>query len=453
MNASGSVTSLMSRHDQLEAGRALRAQTPRDSHSSWQPAAGRNPLELLRGSNAGRLKELIPVRYQRMAASPFAFFRGADILMAADLKSAPVSGLRMPICGDCHLQNFGWFASPERELVFDITDFDETIRGPWEFDIKRLAVSAVLAARAIGRERRHQEEMLAGLARDYRQWVREYSHQSTLTVWYERLNSRHLMKSAERPSQQRALREVLRSARNQTVARLMTKKELITAADGSCTITDSDDIHHRSKGEWSWLTKNVPVLLERYAQSLQADRRELLSRFQVADVAWKIAGIGSVGLRCGIILLRDADDGLLLLQVKEARDSVLAGDFAEPVGIPQGQRVVEGQRVMQAVSDVFLGWASDDSGHDCYLRQLRDMKRSIDTSELSYQRLCDFSRLCGRALARAHAKSGLAPAMTGYLGKSEAFDKALTRFALAYSDQVEKDYSEFVTALGDKGML
>lgn len=434
------------RRDQREAGRALRERCPRESHADWRPAPNRDPLALIRQMNAGRIEELLPERQRRMSVSPFAFFRGSAAVMTADLAGTPVSGLNIPVCGDCHLENFGWFASPERDLVFDITDFDETTVGPWEWDLKRLIVSAVLAARIIGADRFAQAELALRIVRTYRRRVAGYAEHSTLGVWYERLNRRTLLVAARQPSQRRALRDIMNSARSRTVFDLLRRHELTERVRDHWVLKDEDNLHHRSDGVWSWLNHNAPQLLTRYAATLQPDRRELLSRFQLVDLAWKIAGIGSVGLRCGLLLLQDAGEGLLLLQLKEARPSVLepflSAKRSASESVPQGQRIVEGQRLMQAVSDAFLGWTQDDDGRDCFVRQFRDRRKAIDTRQLSPRRLTDYARLCAWALARAHAKSGLAAALTGYLGKGPVFDHALTEFALSYADLVERDFAE-----------
>lgn len=436
---SNSAVSRGSRETRRSLGKTLRKTVPRSAHAVWRPPDDRaDVVQLLEQSNRERLPELIPIRHVRMLKSPLAAFRGLPSVMAHDLARLPTTDIRLQACGDCHLQNFGWFASPERNLLFDIADFDETRNAPWEWDVKRLVVSVALAARELEADRVRQQDLVHAVAREYRERLADYSTLEPLAMWYERLDANAVLDQAQGASARRRMQHTIDSARQQTIERLL--PELVDRDGDQWRIKEQPPLffHPRRTAQYR---SEVTELMVSYRESLPDDRRLLLDRYRLADVAYKVVGIGSVGLRCGMLVLRDVDDAALVLQVKEARASVLEPFVGPSRRTHHGQRVVHGQRVIQAASDVFLGWATGHAGRHYYFRQLRDMKLSVQVAKLSVAELEDYARLCGWALARAHAKAGDATPIAGYLGKSEAFDDALGEFAVAYADQVEQDYA------------
>lgn len=435
---SNGATAKGSRDERRAFGKALRKTVPRSAHGTWTAPTDRaDVVQLLEQSNRERLPELVAVRHARMLKSPLTAFRGLPSVMAHDLAGLPTTDIRLQCCGDCHLQNFGWFASPERNLLFDITDFDETRNAPWEWDVKRLVVSVVLAARELEADRERQHALVRTVASEYRERLADYSALEPLAMWYERLDASAVLDHARGPSARRRMRQTIDSARQQTIERLL--PDLVDRDNGRWRIKEQPPLffHPRRTAQYR---DEVTDLMASYRESLPDDRRQLLDRYRLADAAYKVVGIGSVGLRCGMLVLRDADAGALVLQVKEARASVLEPFVGPSRRAHHGQRVVHGQRVMQAASDVFLGWATGHAGRHYYFRQLRDMKLSVQVSTLSVAELEDYARLCGWALARAHAKAGDATAIAGYVGKSEALDEALGAFAVAYADHVEQDF-------------
>lgn len=432
--------------ERWQAGKSKRTAVPRSQHGQWQPAAGRkNPLELLEQSNVDRLPKLIPLRYGRMLASPLAFYRGAAIIMAADLEGSPDTGIHTQICGDCHAMNFGWYGSPERNLVFDVTDFDETYWGPWEWDAKRLAASLAIAANQAGADRTQQRAIVAAAAASYRQRISELSRLPALELWYARLDEQHLLSAAGSSAQSSSLQKIMKKARQRTVATLMPK--LTEYHAGRLRIIEQPPLIFHEKHS-SQFNRDIHHLFMGYRAALSNDRRFLLDRFHILDVAYKVVGVGSVGLRCGIALLADSDGQSMFLQLKEAGTSVIEPYFA---GLSkskhQGQRVVDGQRLMQAASDLFLGWTQDESGRPFYVRQLRDMKTSFNIESMNLAELREYGELCGWALARAHAKPGHGTEIAGYLGDDDNFDLALAKFAVQYADQNERDFEAFQAAV------
>ena len=421
-------------------------------------------MELLDESNIGRVPQLIPLRYQRMSESELAFLRGSPGVMIADLATTAVTGIQTQLCGDCHLSNFGWFGTPERNLIFDVTDFDETRSGPWEWDVKRLATSFAVAARAKRASREDQAKIARDLAEAYRTRIAKFSRLSEMELWYERLDSNRLIATARSDSEKKELQEIARRAEKLTVTNQM--DNLITGSDGSMRIADKPlagvpaseplvTFHTTADFDcsiFSGLNGEAPELmrlLHEYRKTLSDDRRALLDRFRVHDTAFKAVGVGSVGMRCGLMLLADSDGHCLLLQLKEARASLLDPFLPQAAfATHHGRRVVDGQRLMQAASDLFLGWTKDDSGRDYYVRQLRDMKTSMNVDKLTHSDLRDYADLCGWALARAHAKAGNGAVIAGYLGEDDDnFDRALGDFAVAYADQVALDYARFKDAM------
>lgn len=429
----------------MAEGKKLREKVPRSAHSQWAPGRNRaDPAELLKNWDRGRLPNLLPIRYARMRESPFAFFRGAAALMAADLASTPATGIRVQACGDCHVANFGGFGTPERQLVFDINDFDETLPAPWEWDVKRLAASIVLAMRQASLGERCSSDAARAALNSYRKRMREYAEMTALEVWYSHLSVDLFVQNAGTPQARKRWR------RQEVRAALETpQREVPTIAcvrDGRPRIIDHPPLIYHPP-EMTAMGNGVRQMLHRYRATLPEERRIVLDRYELIDVARKVVGVGSVGTRCAVALLMAAPHDPLLLQFKEARRSVLEPYAGKSRYANQGQRVVTGQRMLQSASDVFLGWTSDDQGHDYYFRQLHDMRMKIDIDRMSKRDWFEYLTLCGWVLARAHARTGDPARIAGYLGKGEAFDDAIVKFATAYADQTERDHRSFIKAI------
>jgi uncharacterized protein (DUF2252 family) len=406
-----------------------------------------DPVALIEESNVGRVLGLVPVRYTRMAPSPFTFFRGSAMVQAYDLRATPTSGVIVQLCGDCHIMNFGGFGTPERNLIFDINDFDETFPGPWEWDVKRLAVSLVLAARDRGFSKSVARDAVRATVASYRERLAEYAGFTPLDVWYTQLEFAALSAFFQRNADIfGGLQEAEQFARGRTSETAFPK--LATVQNGRATIVDRPPLvyhFHEHVADWD---ANIRSFFEEYRKSLSADRRLLFDRYRFEDLAVKVVGIGSVGTRCTMALFIADETDALFLQAKEARRSVLEAPGTKSPFADEGERVVYGQRLMQAASDIFLGWAAfPDSQHDYYVRQLRDMKVSVDIEKFRPGTLVDYGAICGWVLARAHAKGGDGVAIAGYLGKGDRFDRAIARYAAAYADQVERDYEAFRAAI------
>ena len=436
---------MISVSDRRAEGRALRRVVARSSHGKWRPPARRpDPIALLKASSEDRLRHLIPLRYGRMLHSPFAFFRGAAVIMAADLATTPVTGLRVQACGDCHLLNFGEFATPERHLTFDVNDFDETLPAPWEWDVKRLAASVAIAGAEIGLGVGKARAVVARTVRAYRDAMAGFARMHALDLWYARLDANTMVRLARHHSAQRLFRKTARQARAHTVTHVFPR--LTELSDGWRRIRDDPPrVFHPSRGKS--FEAETRSILGAYRGTLPLERRVLLDRYHLVDVVMKVVGVGSVGTRCALALLLAADDDPLLLQIKEARPSVLepfagASEFANPA-----ERVVVGQRLMQTVSDIFLGWARGADGRYYYLRQLRDMKGAAHLDLMSRADLVEYADFCAWALARAHARTGDSVRIAAYLGKGARFDGAVADFAVAYADQNEADYAAFKKAV------
>jgi uncharacterized protein (DUF2252 family) len=431
-------------------GRNLRKKCTRQSHAVWAAPHGRgDPILLLKQSSRGRIPELVPIRYGRMLQSPFAFYRGAALNMAADLARTPVTGLRVQACGDCHLLNFGMFATPERREIFDINDFDETLPAPWEWDVKRLAASFVLACRSNGFDKVSARDSAVACVRSYRRRMAEFSQMRILDVWYARLDVDELLPQITDEQIRRRLEKQLVAAGHQSAAEHDFPR-LAEVVHRMPVIKDNPPlIYHGREKHHTELFAHVKKAFAGYRQSLEDDRRVLLDRYEVRDVAMKVVGVGSVGTRCGVMLLMAGAQDPLFLQVKEARPSVLeayAGRSAYP---NHGQRVVNGCRLMQSASDLFLGWTVGMQGSHYYIRQLRDMKIKILVETLNRSDMVQYAKLCGWALARAHARSGEPAKISGYLGNSDKFDEAIADFATAYADQTERDHNALKKAVRD----
>jgi uncharacterized protein (DUF2252 family) len=449
-------------------GKRLRKETPRSSHGDWQPAAERpDPLDILQAQDEGRIQELLPIKYGRMAASPFAFLRGSAAVMAADLAGTPASGQEVVLCGDAHISNFGLFASPERTLVFDINDFDECYPGPWEWDLKRLAASVVVAGRESGYDEETNRKLAALTAEVYRRTMRRFAKQSTMDTWYFHIKAEDVQKLFKEKASKRDQKETAKSinkAQGKTQARTLEK--ITHMEDGRRRINHEPpllvplrymDLESGLAGVLS--AEEVKLINEEYLRqtwqdyldSLPEDRRYLLERFRVADVALRVGGVGSVGTRCYIFLLEGSgrDEGLIL-QLKEAGPSVLQAQLKTHTYEENARRVVLGQRLMQAGSDPFLGWhLSPISGHNYYWRQLKDMKGSVEVANLDLTGYGTYVGICAASLARAHARTGDPAAIAGYLGKSDVFDRAIADFAASYADQTAKDHAALKQAIAD----
>jgi len=434
----------LAREERLATGNALRERVPRASHGSWKrPAKTRDPVDILKRSNQGRLPELVPIRYGRMVRSPFTFLRGAAGLMAHDLAHTPATGVRVQACGDCHLLNFGLFATPERALVFDINDFDETLPAPWEWDLKRLATSFVVAARDNRLDDARSRDIAEVAVRSYRERLREYSKMSPLEIWYARLDVESLIESAPDVQVRKRRREFAAAARQRIGENLFPK--VASQVAGRPRLVDQPPVlYHVAEAD---AEERVREGLLAYRESLPDERRVLLDRYRLEDFAMKVVGIGSVGTRCFIALFFSEENHPLFLQFKEACPSVLEPYAGKSRYENQGQRVVVGQRLMQSSSDIFLGWVRGRRGYDFYVRQLRDMKFSIPLEGITAGALERYAEICAGVLARAHAKSGDASTISGYLGKSDNFDRAMGAFALAYADQTERDHAALVKAV------
>lgn len=428
-------------------GHSLRAKCPRSVHATvTSKRAQRDPLALIEKSNAGRVERLLPIRFSRMLESSFAFFRGTAIVQAHDLKGTPSAGIIVQSCGDCHLMNFGAFASPERTLIFDINDFDETAPAPFEWDMKRLASSFVLASRWRKFDKRNARAASRTAIKAYREHMARFAGMSTLDVWYARVGVDDLLPEfGKDPVMRREIRRTIESARRRTSETVFHK--ITRDVKGRPRIVDQPPLmYHVSHAELDW-DKDVVPFFKAYRDTLSADRRLLFDRYQLVDAAFKVVGVGSVGTHCYVTLwMADVDDPLFL-QVKQALPSVLEGVAGSARYKNNGERVVIGQRVMQSASDIFLGWTRGPRGNDFYVRQLRDQKVAPNLATATENSLILYARLCGQTLARAHAKSGKAAEITGYLGAGSNFDDAITDYAVAYADQVEKDYHAFHAAV------
>ncbi len=431
------------REDQAKAdGRELRNRVPRESHASWSAPADRDPLGILEQQNASRIPNLVPVRMGRMVESPFAFYRGAAAVMAADLASTPTTGIEVQACGDAHLVNFGMFASPERKLLFDVNDFDETLPAPWEWDVKRLAASAVVAARQNGFSTKVAAKVtLAGL-RSYRERMHQFAEMCCMDVYYAEVDAEAVIAQA-RTAKAGAQKKIEKIKENTSERAL--QKLTVTTADGFPRIKDDPPVLiHPEELQNEALVRHF---LEHYRATVRKDVQVLLNDFELVDAALKVVGVGSVGTMCLIVLFLDRHGVPLVLQVKQAEQSVLAPYWKPENAVEPGQRVVDGQLIMQAASDIFLGWATGDGGRHFYVRQFRDMKGSIDVPTLVPAQLAEYLEICGWSLARAHAQSGRTQEIVGYLGNGDRFDRAVADFAETYADQNERDHAALVDAV------
>jgi uncharacterized protein (DUF2252 family) len=436
-------------------GKERRREVPRSAHGEWEPPADRDPIATLAAQDKTRVRDLVPIRYGRMLSSAFAFFRGGAAVMAADLAPGPDTGLRAQLCGDAHLSNFGVFSAPDRRLVFDCNDFDETLPGPFEWDVKRLVASIAIAGRERGFGRGDRRRALEATGAAYREAMREFAEMRNLDVWYARIDvdaAQERLRSSLSASRRRDMDRNLAKARAKDSVRAM-RKLTTTNREGKLRIvaeppliTPLSDLAEGAETEGALLP-----ILESYTSTLSDDRRRLVADFDYVDAARKVVGVGSVGTRAWIILMMGRDEGdPLFLQAKEARESVLEPYLGKSEYENHGRRVVEGQRLMQAASDIFLGWVEakglDEQSRCFYVRQLWDGKGSADVERLSAEELGMYGQLCARTLARAHARSGDRVAIASYLGRGDVFDKAMAEFAERYADQNDADYNTLLEA-------
>jgi uncharacterized protein (DUF2252 family) len=431
----------------LEAGRALRSKVPRKSHAVWKAPSNRpDPIQLLIDSDNGRIAKLLPIRYARMSKSPFTFLRGAAAIMAFDLAQTPTTRLRVQACGDCHIMNFGGFATPERNLIFDINDFDETLPAPWEWDLKRLTTSIEVAGRSAGSRSKDCERAVRAAVQSYREHMAEYATMPALEVWYEHIDLKSLIKRMPEAEYRKQSAKAVAKARKKSIP----SHVYPSLADGKKAEIKDDPplIYHESKQRKPAYRRQAVLSLKRYREHLLPAYRVLFDRYQLRDIALKVVGIGSVGTYCEAALLTDPENAPLFLQIKEARASVLERYAGASRFATHGERVVVGQRLMQAASDIFLGWTVGlETRRHFYVRQLRDMKirMPLDTTDSAV--LAYFAEACGWALARAHARSGDAAMIAGYMGSNSTFDDAITKFAADYADQTESDHAVLKKAI------
>jgi uncharacterized protein (DUF2252 family) len=444
----------LSLSERIARGKAARAEVPRSEHARFEPSSTRaDPVTLLEKQAKTRVPELVPIRYGRMLVSPFTFYRGAAMLMADDLAATPRSGLTVQCCGDAHLSNFGMFASPERRLTFDLNDFDETLPGPWEWDVKRLATSMLIAAQDNGFAPKDQDRVVLDTVEAYRTNLRAFAGMNNLEVWYSRLDVEDVVDqygSQFKPKQVKRTRKAMAKARTRDSMSAFSK--LTEVVDGRVRIVDQSPLIvpieklAGDRADSATIFDELRELLRGYRDTLDFERRELLEQFELHDFARKVVGVGSVGTRAWIALMLGRDDqDPLFLQIKEAEASVLEPFLGRSDFSNQGERVVVGQRLMQAASDIFLGWLHVTAGidgkqRDFYVRQLKDWKGSAEIEQMVPEAMAAYGRLCGWTLARAHARSGDRVAIASYLGGGNRFDQALVEFSRAYADQNERDY-------------
>lgn len=449
---SSTQQAVLSPQERRAQGSALREVVPRETHGGWKPPKKRrDPIEILTESNEGRLPELVPIRFGRMLQSSFTFYRGSAAIMAADLASTPSAGLRVQACGDAHLLNFGGYATPERRVVFDVNDLDETLPAPWEWDLKRLTASVVIAAQYMRLHENEAARAATMAVRAYRERMIEYSSMRALEVWYDNIPLERAM--AEMSGSNAKLRKIAAKRLEKAHQQSAVENVFLKLAEYHGTLPSIKDnpplIFHPTQEQAPGMRTQYREALALYRESLPEHVRALLDRFRLCDLAVKVVGVGSVGTQCLVALFMAADNDPLFLQIKEARASVLEPYAGASLHANHGQRVVAGQRLMQAASDMFLGWTTGVNGRHYYVRQLRDVKISAIVEGWDFDRLTIYGRLCAAALARAHARSGDAALIAGYMGSSSVFDDAICEFAVEYSDQNQRDYRAFVKAVRD----
>ena len=436
------------RSERYEAGKQLRKSCPRSSHAKWDSAASRpDPVDLIIESNNGRLPNLVPLRHGRMGRSPFTFYRGAALTMASDLSYTPVTGIKVQACGDAHLCNFGAFATPERNVIFSINDLDETLPAPWEWDVKRLGASFVVACRNNNLSDNVARDTVTELVRSYRENMNAYSEMRMMELWHYSLGADQLVSKLKDPELKRRGMKRLEKERARSIAEEMFP-QIVKDSDNSIFIQDQlPSIFHWENHVPGQVVQESVDTFEDYKKSLPPGFGHLLSRYSIKDVVIKVVGVGSVGTVCWVVLLMTGDGDPLFVQAKEARKSVLEAYAGKSIYRNNGQRVVYGYRLMQPYSDPFLGWTVGQGGRHLFFRQLRDIKISIKVETFEKSEMFGYADWCGQALALSHARSGDAAMLSGYMGNNDTFDQAIADFSLAYADQNEKDYASFKKAI------
>ena len=451
-SSSEEITTNSTHAERYAAGKALRTKAPRTSHGEWASASDRpDPISLLEESNRTRVPELVPIRYGRMSLSPFAFLRGSAVVMASDLAKTPISGIKVQICGDAHVSNFGFFATPERNLVFDVNDFDETLPGPWEWDLKRLAASIVVAGRQNGYTSLENRQSVINSIQQYHTLMQQMASMCALDVWYQHIDIGEIMGLVKRKEQERLQRQEKKASRSTNLGAFPKMAEKVNGLYRIkdeppliVHVVDQGDVEKTQEYEHEWVKNYFAA----YIETLPDDRKVLLSKYRFVDVARKVVGVGSVGTRTwvGLLMAGGNGDDPLFLQIKEADASVLEPYFGNSTYANHGERVVQGQRLMQEASDIFLGWTHGDVA-DLYVRQLRDMKLSEDITTMTRKEFDQYTQWCAMALARAHARCGDPAQISGYLGSSTLFEQAIALFAEAYADQTERDHAALLAAI------
>lgn len=438
-----------SKAERFEKGVAIRKVTPLSAHQQLNLAENReDPVEILIKTSIGRIENLLPIRYSRMMESPFAFYRGAAAIMAADLAQTPNTGIHLQLCGDCHLMNFGGFATPERQLVFDINDFDETFPGPWEWDLKRLAASFVIAGRWRKFSNKNCKEFAWNVADSYKRHMLDYSKLSALQIWYADIDLAELIELGRDKDFKEFDQKRIKKASEYTAHEKEFAK--MTYFDGSrARIKDNPPLIFHPTGDLEkQVVKEGEIIHNRYLESLSEEKQVLLSRYKLHDIVIKVVGVGSVGTLCGISLLMSATGEPIFLQFKEARKSVLEGNVkTQGKYSHQGERIVMGQKLMQSASDMFLGWTDDSKNKFFYIRQLRDAKVKPVLEVMKPKNMAEYAKACGWALARAHARSGDPSLISGYIGDTNEFANAISEFSVLYADQNESDYNKMLEAI------
>ena len=436
------------RSERYEIGKQLRKNCPRSSHAQWKPATNRpDPVDLIVLSNKGRIPKLVPLRHGRMGRSPFTFYRGAALNMASDLSVTPVSGINVQACGDAHLCNFGGFATPERNIIFSINDLDETLPAPWEWDIKRLAASFIVACRNNNLNDSSGRDVVLACVRSYRENMMIFSEMKTMELWHYSLGPDQLISRLKDPELRRRGLKRLEKERSRSIAEEIFP-QIVKGKGNSTVIKDQlPSIFHWEGHAPGEVVQETQDTFELYKTSLPPGFSQLLNRYKIKDVVIKVVGVGSVGTACWVVLLQTGDGDPLFIQAKEARKSVLEAYTGKSIHPNNGQRVVYGYRLMQPFSDPFLGWAVGQGGRHLFFRQLRDIKISIKVETFGRQEMLSYADWCGQALALSHARSGDSALLSGYMGSSDTFDEAIAGFSLAYADQNEKDHAAFMKAI------
>lgn len=443
-----SANATLTKKQKYETGKELRKKVSRSSHGSWEPQHNRfDPVELIIHSSEGRIESLLPIRYARMMQSAFSFYRGAAAIMAADLFHTPSSGIRTQLCGDCHLMNFGGFATPERNLVFDINDFDETNPGPWEWDLKRLAASFAIACEWRNFSAIECKKIAWQVVKSYQQHMEEFCDLSVLQIWYTQLDLTDLV--ASNPDKEiRKLNEQMIKKAKETAAHDKEFAKLTYLQDNRARIKDNPPlIYHPDDDTEKKILSRAANAFKKYAETLPADKKALLGRYSLQDVAIKVVGVGSVGNICGIALFMSDTGEPIFLQFKQARASVLEEWTGRSEFNHHGERVVMGQKMIQSASDMFLGWTTGEEGRQFYIRQLNDTKVKPVLEVKNQKNMADYATACGWALARAHARTSDPNIISGYIGRSDAFPDAISDFSMAYAEQNEKDYQKMLQAI------